>query len=66
MTQRDGTGREVGGGFRIGDMCTPVVDASLGHLDMCLLHLQDKNELIYDLCLKNLTSEKKTMAEVAF
>lgn len=27
---------------------------------------QDKNELIYDLRLKSLTSEKKTMARVAF
>ena len=27
MTQRDGTGREVGEGFRIGKMCTPVVDS---------------------------------------
>ena len=27
MTQRDGMGREVGGGFRVGNMCTPVVDA---------------------------------------
>ena len=27
MTQRDGTGREVGGGFRMGNMCTPVVDS---------------------------------------
>ena len=27
MTQRDGMGREVGGGFRMGNMCTPVVDA---------------------------------------
>ena len=27
MTQRDGTGREVGGGFRMGSMCTPVVDS---------------------------------------
>ena len=26
MTQRNGMGREVGGGFRIGNMCTPVVD----------------------------------------
>ena len=24
MTQRDGTGREVGGGFRMGNTCTPV------------------------------------------
>ena len=24
MTQRDGKGREVGGGFRMGNMCTPV------------------------------------------
>ena len=27
MTQRDGTGREVGGGFRIGNMCIPVADS---------------------------------------
>jgi len=27
MTQRDGMGREMGGGFRIGNMCTPVADA---------------------------------------
>ena len=27
VTQRDGTGREVGGGFRIGNSCTPVEDS---------------------------------------
>ena len=27
MTQRDGMGREVGGGFRIGNMCTPRADS---------------------------------------
>ena len=27
MTQRVGMGREVGGGFRLRNMCTPVVDA---------------------------------------
>ena len=27
MTQMDGTGREVGGGFRMGNMCTPVADS---------------------------------------
>ena len=27
MTQRDVMGREVGGGFRIGNTCTPVVDS---------------------------------------
>ena len=27
MTQRDGMGREVGGGFRIGNMCAPVADS---------------------------------------
>ena len=26
MTQRDGIRREVGGGFRMGNMCTPVAD----------------------------------------
>ena len=27
MTQRDGMGREVGEGFRIGNSCTPMVDS---------------------------------------
>jgi len=27
MTQRDGMGRKVGGGFRIENTCTPVADA---------------------------------------
>ena len=27
MTQRDGKGREVGGGFRLGNTCTPVADS---------------------------------------
>ena len=27
MTQRDGMGREVGGGFRMGSMCTSVADS---------------------------------------
>ena len=27
MTQRDGMGREVGGGFRMGNICTPMVDS---------------------------------------
>ena len=27
MTQRDGMGSEVGGGFRMGNTCTPVVDS---------------------------------------
>ena len=27
MTQKDGMGREVGGRFRMGNTCTPVVDA---------------------------------------
>ena len=27
MTQRDGMGKEVGGGFRMGNMCIPVVDS---------------------------------------
>ena len=27
MTQRDGTGREEGGGFRMGNTCVPVVDS---------------------------------------
>ena len=28
MTQRDGMGKEVGAGFRMGDTCTPVADSS--------------------------------------
>ena len=27
MTQRDGMGREEGGGFRMGNTCVPVVDS---------------------------------------
>ena len=27
MTQRDGMGREVGGGFRMGNASTPMVDS---------------------------------------
>ena len=27
MTRRDGTGREVEGGFRIGNTCTPVINS---------------------------------------
>ena len=27
MTQRDDMGREVGGGFRVGNSCTPVADS---------------------------------------
>ena len=27
MTQRDGMGRVVGGGFRMGNTCTPMVDS---------------------------------------
>ena len=27
MTQSDGTGREKGGGFRMGNMCIPVADS---------------------------------------
>ena len=28
MTWRDGMGREVGGGFRMGNTCTPIADSS--------------------------------------
>ena len=28
MTQRDGMGREMGGGFRMGNTCTLMVDSS--------------------------------------
>ena len=27
MIQRDGTGREVGGGFKIGNTCKPMADS---------------------------------------
>jgi len=27
MTQRDGKGREEGGGFRMGNVCIPVADS---------------------------------------
>ena len=28
MTQRDGMGMELGGGFRMGNTCTPMADSS--------------------------------------
>ena len=28
MTPRDGTGKEAGGGFRMGNTCTPMKDSS--------------------------------------
>ena len=31
ITQRDGTGREVGGGYRMGNTCTPVA-GSCGYM----------------------------------
>jgi len=40
MTQRDRMGREVGGGFRMGNTCTPVADSY-----QCMakpLHLKNK------------------------
>ena len=27
LPERDGMGKEVGGGFRMGNICTPVVDS---------------------------------------
>ena len=30
MTLRDGMGRKVGGGFRMGNICTPVADSMYG------------------------------------
>ena len=36
MTQRDGMGREVGAGFRMGNTCTPVVDPCMAKpLEYC-------------------------------
>ena len=34
MTQRDGIGREVGGGFRMGHMCTPMADYGKNHYNI--------------------------------
>jgi len=42
MTQRDGMGREVGGGFRMGNTCTPVADSFaiiFSHSEGCLFTL---------------------------
>ena len=36
MTQRDGMGREEGGGFRMGNMCIPVADSIYGKTNTIL------------------------------
>ena len=47
MTQRDGMGREEGGGFRIGNTCTPMVDSCwcmAKPIQYCKLKLKKKRK----------------------
>ena len=41
MTQRDGTGREVLAGVRIGNMCTPVAEIHFLILSLCMMLLKN-------------------------
>ena len=54
MTQRDGMGREDGGGFKMGNTCIPVVDTCCVAKPMqyCkVMNLQLKNIYIYPATL---------------
>ena len=42
--QRDGMGREVGGGFRMGSTCIPVVD-SFSYLAKLIQFVKFKNKM---------------------
>ena len=64
MTQRDEMGREVGGGFRMGNTCTPVADSC-----QCMakplqyykvISLQLRNKFILKINLKNFLKIKVT------
>ena len=49
MTQRDGMGREVGGGFRMGNTCTPVEDSCwcmAKPIQYCKVKKKNKNKVI--------------------
>ena len=66
MTQRDGMGREVGGGFRMGSTCTPVADSCqcmakpIQYCKVISLQLKEIN-----LYFKKLKKKKKVESESA-
>ena len=47
MTQRDGMGREVGGGFMMGNTCIPVADSC-----QCMAKPIQKNKIIAEYSYK--------------
>ena len=54
MTQRDGMGREVEGGFRIGNSCTPVADSCrcmAKPIQYCNIKLLNWRLLLYNIVL---------------
>ena len=60
MTQRDGTGREVGEGFRMGNTCTTVVDSCqcmakpLQYCKVISLQLKKKKDEVWRKSQKNM------------
>jgi len=46
MTQRDGKGREEGGGFRMGNTCIPVAD-SCCYMAKPIQYCKVKNKIKY-------------------
>ena len=58
MTLRDGMGREVGRGFRMGDTCTPMAD-----LSQCMAKTLAESQ--WDLC-KGIGWKKKILTLALF
>ena len=60
MTQRDGMGQEVGGGFRMGNTCTPVADSCqcmAKPIQYCkVISLQNKRKILNNDAVKMLHS----------
>jgi len=59
MTQRDRMGREVGGGFRMGNTCTPVAD-SCQCMSKPIQYRKVKKEM------KNVTNETHTLEDLEY
>ena len=53
MTQRDGMGREVGGGYRMGNTCTPEA-GSCGYMAKPIPYLFSSRHLLVQMRSDNL------------
>ena len=60
MTHRDGMGREVGGGFRMGSTCTPIVDSC-----QCMAKPRQYCKVI-SLQLKKQTNQPSNLTKVFY